>query len=81
MRSGGVNAAFTQQVDAAAGRVDVAITRVGDSTGASGVGLLAAVLFDAIAPGAADLTATATANGPGGTQIPLVIPPVVVTVR
>ena len=81
MRTGGVNAAFTQQVDSAAGRVDIAITRTGDSTGASGAGLLAAVLFDAAAPGAADITATATASGPGGTAVPVVVPPVAVTVR
>jgi type II secretory pathway component GspD/PulD (secretin) len=81
MRTGGVNAAFTQQVDSAAGRVDIAITRTGDSTGASGAGLLAAVLFDAAAPGAADITATATAGGPGGGAVPVVVPPVAVTVR
>jgi len=81
MRSGGTDAAFTQQVDPAAGRIDVAITRVGDTTGASGTGLLAAVLFDAIASGAADLTATATASGPGSTPISIAIPPVAVTVR
>jgi hypothetical protein len=81
MRSGGANAPFTQQVDPAAGRVDIAITRVGDTTGASGSGLLAAVLFDAVAPGAADLIATATASGPGGAPIPVVVPPVAVTVR
>jgi general secretion pathway protein D len=81
MRSGGANAAFTQQVDPNGGRIDIAVTRVGDTTGASGSGLLAAVLFDAIAPGAADLTATATASGPGGTPIMVSIPPVAVTVR
>jgi hypothetical protein len=64
-----------------AGRVDIAVTRVGDTTGASGSGLLAALLFDAVAPGAADLVATATANGPGGGPIPVAVPPVSVTVR
>jgi len=81
MRSGGANAPFTQQVDPAAGRVDIAITRVGDTTGASGSGLLAAVLFDAVAPGSAELIATGTAAGPGGAPIPVTIPPVAVTVR
>jgi hypothetical protein len=81
MRTGGGNAAFTQQVDPTAGRIDIAVTRVGDTTGASGTGLLAAVLFDAVAPGAADLMATATANGPGGTSIAVTVPPVAVTVR
>ena len=45
MRSGGANATFTQQ--AAPGRVDITITRGADATGASGTGLLGAMLFDA----------------------------------
>ena len=45
MRSGGANATFTQQV--APGRVDITIMRAADATGASGTGLLGAVLFDA----------------------------------
>ncbi len=38
MRSGGVNATFTQQVDAASGRIDIAIVRAGDATGVVGHG-------------------------------------------
>ena len=50
MRSSAVqNATFTQET--APGRIDVTITRSADATGASGTGLLAAVAFDAIAPG------------------------------
>ena len=49
MRAGGVNVAFTQQVNG--NRVDITLARGADATGASGTGLLAAVLFDAIAPG------------------------------
>jgi type II secretory pathway component GspD/PulD (secretin) len=81
MRSGGASAAFTQQVDAASGRIDIAITRNGDTTGASGSGLLAAVLFDAVAAGGGNLTATATATAPGGASIPVTVPPVMITVR
>ena len=51
MRQGGVTASFTPRIDAATGRVDIAITRRGDQTGASGSGLLAALLFDAVGPG------------------------------
>ena len=80
LRQGGVNATFTQQVDAAAGRIDIAIARGGDTTGASGAGLLAAILFDAVAAGPGNLTATGTAGGPGG-AIPVTVPPVTVTVR
>jgi len=81
MRSGGASATFTQQVDAAVGRIDIAITRTGDTTGASGSGLLAAVLFDAVAAGAGNLTATGTATAPGGASIPVTVPPVMITVR
>jgi hypothetical protein len=51
MTQGGIQAGFSQRIDAAAGRVDIAITRTADKTGASGTGLLAALLFDAVGPG------------------------------
>ena len=66
MRAGGTQTAFTQQVDAASGRVDIAIVRPGDATGVAGTGLLSAILFDAIAPGPANLVITGTASAPGG---------------
>lgn len=81
MRQGAVNAQFTQQVDQAAGRIDIAITRAADGTGASGIGLLAAVLFDAIAAGPANITVTGTASAPGGAPLPVQFPTVAVTVR
>jgi type II secretory pathway component GspD/PulD (secretin) len=71
MRAGGVNAAFTQQVDAAAGRVDIAIVRPGDATGVAGTGLLGAVLFDAVGGGPANLAITGAATGPRGTPLAL----------
>jgi general secretion pathway protein D len=81
MRQGGVAAQFTQQVDAAAGRVDIAIARTGDGTGASGVGLLAAVLFDTIAPGPANLMITGVAAAPGGASVPLQFSSAAVSVK
>ena len=51
MRQGGVTASFTPRIDAASGRVDIAVTRAGDQTGVSGAGLLAALIFDAVGPG------------------------------
>jgi hypothetical protein len=81
MRQAGANATFSQQVDAAAGRIDIAVTRTADTTGASGAGLLAAILFDAVAAGAGNLTATGMASTPGGTPIPVTVAPVTVTVR
>ena len=79
MRSGGANAAFTQQVSP--GRVDITIARPADSTGASGTGLLGAVLLDAVAPGISTLTLSGSATGPGGTAMGLQFRPVSVTVQ
>jgi general secretion pathway protein D len=82
MRSGGINATFTQSGDATTGRVDIAIVRPGDMTGVAGSGLLAALLFEPVAMGQANLTVTATATAPGGTAVPLQFAPVPpVTVR
>jgi general secretion pathway protein D len=79
MRSGGANAAFNQQ--SAPGRVDITIARSADSTGATGTGLLGAVLFDAVAPGSATLSVSGTATGPGGTAMGLQFRPVTVTIQ
>src|SRR4029077_7909942 len=79
MRSGGANAAFTQQ--SAPGRVDITISRSADSTGATGTGLLGAVLFDAVGAGSATLTVSGTATGPGGTPMGLQFRPVTVIVQ
>src|SRR5688500_5961322 len=82
MRTGGVAATFTQQPDAAGGRIDLAIVRTGDVTGVAGTGLLAALLFDAIAAGPANLSVTASATGAGGAPVPLQFAPTpTVTVR
>jgi general secretion pathway protein D len=79
MRSGGVNASFTQQV--AGGRIDITISRAADATGASGTGLLASVLFDAVAAGSAAITPSGSASGPGGTPMGLQFRPVTITVQ
>ena len=81
MRQGGIAVTFTQQVDAATGRIDLSITRTADATGASGSGLLAAVLFEPLAGGTATLTPAGVAQNPSGTQVPLQLAPVTVTVR
>jgi len=76
MRSGGVQATFTNRADATAGRVDIAIVRPGDSTGVAGTGLLAALILDAIGPGPANLQVTGTGSAPGGAPIALQFMPV-----
>ena len=66
MRQGGITPTFTQQVDANAGRIDIAITRPNDLTGAVGTGLLAAVLFEPVAAGQTPLTVTGVGTVVGG---------------
>jgi general secretion pathway protein D len=79
MRSGGANATFTQQ--ASPGRVDITIMRASDATGASGTGLLGAILFEALAPGTSALTVSGTGTGPGGAAMGLQFQQVTVTVQ
>jgi general secretion pathway protein D len=81
MRQGGVPTSFTPRIDAAAGRVDIAIARTSDQVGASGAGLLAALIFDAVGPGSSTIQATGVANTPEGTPANVQFSPVTVTVR
>ena len=81
MRQGGVSATFTPRIDASGGRVDIAIARTADQTGASGAGLLAALLFDAVGPGGSLIQVSGIANTPEGGPIPLTFSPITVTVR
>ncbi len=81
MRQGGVSAQFTEQVDPAAGRVDLTIVREADIVGASGSGLLAAVLFDPVASGATNITVSGSAAGPGATALTVQASPASVTVK
>jgi general secretion pathway protein D len=81
MRQGGIAVSFTQQVDAAMGRIDLSLTRTTDTTGATGSGLLAAVLFEPTAPGSATFQLSGTARMPDGTPVELRFEPVSVSVR
>ncbi len=81
MRQGGVTATFAQDVDTTSGRVDITITRIDDSTGASGSGLLAAVLFEPVAAGRTELEASGVARTPSGGLVPLTFAPVAIEVR
>jgi general secretion pathway protein D len=81
MSSAGGPVAFTED-HANPGRIDIVILRTGDTTGANGTGTLGVVLFDAIAPGPANLGITGTATAPGGTSLPMqFVPAPVVTVK
>jgi hypothetical protein len=81
MRQGGVAVAFSQQVDATTGRIDITLSRTGDQAGASGAGLLAAILFEPIGAGATNLSISGLATTPQGAPLPLAFSPVSITVR
>jgi hypothetical protein len=82
LRAGGVAAVFNQQPDPAGGRLDIAIIRPNDLTGVAGTGLLTALMFEAIAPGQANLAVTGSASGPNGAPVTLQFGPVPnITVR
>ncbi len=81
MRQGGAQAAFTQKIDEAAGRVDIAVVRTGDVLGASGTGVVGAVLFEAIAPGTSPLSLSGVGALAGGGAAPFQFQPVTVTVK
>jgi general secretion pathway protein D len=79
MRTGGASATFLQEQ--VPGRVDMTITRAADATGASGTGLLAALVFDAVGAGTTPVTLSGSGTGPGGTQMGLQFRPVTITVQ
>jgi general secretion pathway protein D len=79
LRSGGVPVVFTQSANG--NRIDISLSRGADATGASGTGVLAAILFDAIGPGPVTLTLSGSATGPGGAAMGLRFTPVTVTVQ
>jgi hypothetical protein len=81
MRQGSVATTFTPRIDASAGRVDIAVTRTADQAGASGAGLLAALLFDAVGPGGSLIQVSGVASTPEGGPVTLQFSPVTVTVR
>jgi general secretion pathway protein D len=81
MRQGGVTATFAPRIDAAAGRVDIAVVRTGDSAGASGAGLIAGLLFDAVGEGNSLIQVSGVSSSPEGVPIQLQFNPASVTVR
>jgi hypothetical protein len=81
MRQGGAQATFTQKIDAATGRVDIAIVRPGDALGASGTGVIGAVLVEAVAVGTSPLAVSGVGTMAGNGPAALQFQPVTVTVK
>ncbi|MPZ21202.1 MAG: hypothetical protein GEV06_25385 [Luteitalea sp.] len=81
MNQGGVQPTFTQRVDPKAGRIDITVTRPSDKLGASGTGLLGAVLFDPVAAGSTQIAPSGVATAPDGSPVSLQLDPASVTVK
>ncbi len=71
LRTGGGTVTFVQKVDGVAGRVDIVVTRVNDTTGTSGDGMLATIVFDAVGAGESALGLGGVATAPGGAPVPV----------
>jgi Flp pilus assembly secretin CpaC len=81
MSQGGANPTFSPKLDVAAGRVDMVFSRPPSAGGASGGGLLAAITFQAIAPGVANVTVTGVATSASGAAVPIRGTPATIVVK
>ena len=83
MSQGGVAPTFAPKIDEASGRVDIAISRGADKPGASVIGsqLLAAIVFQAVGPGSAQINISGVATDAAGQPIQLQTVPARVTVK
>jgi hypothetical protein len=57
------------------------VTRTGDQAGASGTGLIAALLLDGVGAGTSTVQISGVASSPEGAPIELLFTPVTITVR
>ena len=81
MGQGNANVSFSPNNDATIGRIDLTFARTGDALGASGAGLLANILFDAVGVGTSQLTISGVATNPSGSPLQLQFTPATVVVR
>ena len=79
MAQGGTSPVFVPKIDAASGRVDLAITRT--AAGASGEGLLAGIQFKAVSPGMGQIAISGVVTGVGGQAITIQPVPASVIVK
>ncbi len=80
MQQGSAPVTFEQDLDPTTGRIDLAFTRIGDRSGAAGSGLVASIVFEPVAQGAATLSPSGMALTPSGAPIALNFAPTTVRV-
>ena len=71
MQQGGVTTTFAPKIDAATGRVDIAIARPFDRPGATGNAVIAAVAFEAVRSGTSPVTVQGVLTTTTGQSIPV----------
>jgi general secretion pathway protein D len=81
MRADGATTSFVPKIDAATGRIDLVVTRPGDKLGATGNGVLASVVFEAIGAGASQISLSGLGLSATGQSVSLQFVPASVTVR
>ena len=81
LRGDGARTSFVPTIDANIGRIDLAVARPGDTAGASGSGVLASIVFEAIGAGTSQIALSGIGVGPTGLPVPLQFVPSTVTVR
>jgi type II secretory pathway component GspD/PulD (secretin) len=80
MQQGGATTSWAPRIDAAAGRIDIAVTRTA-ATGATNTGLLAAIVFQAVAPGQSQIAVSGMAMSSAGQPLQIQVVPATVVVR
>lgn len=81
MRADGAGTSFVPKIDATTGRIDVVVTRPGDKMGATGNGVLASVVFEAIGVGTSQISLSGVGLTAAGQPVALQFVPATVTVR
>ena len=81
MQQGGVTTTFAPKIDAAAGRIDIPISRPAGANGASGTGLLVAISFQAVGAGSSSLAVSGVVLTADGKPVTVQMVPANVTVK
>ena len=81
MRADGATTTFVPRIDPSTGRIDLAVTRPGDKVGATGGGLLASIVFEAIGPGQSQIAVAGVGMNAAGQQVPLQLVPATIIVK